>query len=63
MNDSKLTRSTTTKVSNTHYEKVKTYADATGVSISRILDDAIDYWMLNVGNHRLKILTNKEGKR
>lgn len=48
--------STTAKVSNASYDRVKAYSEATGVPISRVIDDSIDLWMSTVGEARLEVL-------
>ena len=48
--------STTVKVSNAAYDRVKQYHDATHVPMTNVMDEAIDLWMSTVGEARLEVL-------
>lgn len=50
--------SSTAKLSNAVLDQVKTYSEATGVPITRVLDDAVTFWMASVGAARMEVLTS-----
>jgi len=53
---------TTTKVSNAQYDRVKAYSEATHVPIARVLEEAIDLWMSTIGEARLEVLTEMSAR-
>jgi hypothetical protein len=59
----RISGSSIARVSNAQLDRVKAYHEATGVPISRVIDDAIDLYMSSIGEMRLEVLTSKDQQR